>query len=667
MGDIRESPLLSVNALRVSFSIDERITKAVDGIDFTLDNGETLGIVGESGSGKSVSALAILRLLPTPPSRTTGKVRFKGRDLLELSEKGMQGIRGKEISMIFQEPMTSLNPVLTIGDQISESIMLHQKVSRRRAWEKAIEMLDRVMIPEPAKRAKVYPHEMSGGMKQRAMIAMALSSNPSLLIADEPTTALDVTIQKQILFLIKGLQKELGMSVIFITHNFGVVAEVADRVAVMYAGRMVEQAPVTEIFHSPGHPYTLCLLNSIPNIAGARQERLPAIPGRVPESGADIPGCVFHPRCPWAQKRCELQSPPSTAITPDHSTACWRRDELETLSLHLRIGADAVLQGPSKRREPLLSVRSLAKHYSARGAGAGMVRAVDGVSFDIRAGEVLGIVGESGCGKTTLGKCVLRLVKPTAGQVLLANRDITDASPTELRQLRREMQIVFQDPYGSLNPRMKIGEIIGEPMRYHDIVATRREQTAKAVGLLEMVGLDRSYSDKFPHELSGGQRQRIAIARALSVSPKFIVCDEPVSALDVSIQAQILNLLQDLKKEMNLTYLFITHDMAVVKFMANAIAVMYLGLIVELAEADSLCLHPRHPYTQALLASIPDLEPARRDASAPLKGELPGPEFLKGGCRFRSRCPIATSRCADTEPDLFEVQPGWFVRCFYPD
>jgi len=668
MNGNRNSALLSVKALRVSFTIEKRVIKAVDGIDFSLQNGETLGIVGESGSGKSVSALALLRLLPSPPSRITGETLFKGRDLQRLSEREMEGIRGKEISMIFQEPMTSLNPVLMIGNQIAESIMLHQKASKRSAWKKAIEMLDLVKIPEPAKRAKVYPHEMSGGMKQRAMIAMALSSNPSLLIADEPTTALDVTIQKQILRLIKELQRKLGMSVIFITHNFGVIAEVADRVAVMYAGKIVEQATVSDIFHSPSHAYTICLLDSIPNITDARQARLPAISGRVPESDANIPGCIFHPRCPWSQTQCELQAPPSTTIAANHVTACWRKDELETLSAQLKKVAGAPQRHPQNGRVPLLRVRNLTKYYLPRGhrSRVGTVKAVDGVSFDIRLGEVLGVVGESGCGKTTLGKCVLRLVRPTAGQVFFGDRDVTQASPKELLQLRRKMQIVFQDPYGSLNPRMKVGEIIGEPLKIHRIVATRQEQAAKTAGLLEMVGLDHSYGDKFPHELSGGQRQRIAIARALAVSSKFIVCDEPVSALDVSIQAQILNLLEDLKTEMNLTYLFITHDMAVVKHVADAIAVMYLGQIVEFAESERLCSEPRHPYTKALIASIPVLDPTQRDTDAPLKGEMTSQDTLAGGCRFRSRCPIATSKCVVPEPDLFEVQPGWFVRCYYP-
>ncbi len=668
MSDDPGSILLSVRALRVSFTLERSVVRAVDGIEFTVRNGETLGIVGESGSGKSVSALALLRLLPSPPARTTGQVRFKGRDLLQLSEKEMERIRGKEISMIFQEPMTSLNPVLTIGDQIAESIVLHQGVSRGSAWKKAIEMLDLVKIPEPDRRAKVYPHEMSGGMKQRAMIAMALSSNPSLLIADEPTTALDVTIQKQILHLIKELQQRLGMSVMFITHNFGVVAEVADRVAVMYAGRIAEQAPVADIFRSPRHPYTICLLDSIPDLAGVRPARLPAIPGRVPESGADIPGCTFHPRCPWSQARCTRETPPVTPVSADHVTACWRKDELEELGAQLKKGAPAVPLRSRDRGDFLLRVRDLTKHYLPRGprSRTGIVRAVDGVSFAIPAGQVLGVVGESGCGKTTLGKCVLRLVRSTAGQVLLGDRDVTRASPREMLQLRRQMQIVFQDPYGSLNPRMKVGQIIGEPLKIHGIAATRRDQAEKTARLLEMVGMDRSHGGNFPHELSGGQRQRIAIARALAVSPRFIVCDEPVSALDVSIQAQILNLLQDLRTEMNLTYLFITHDMAVVRHMASSIAVMYAGQIVELAESERLCANPRHPYTRALLSSVPVLDPARRSTLAPLKGEMPGQDALAGGCRFRSRCPIAAAKCAESEPALIEVQQDWRVRCFFP-
>jgi len=663
--------LLSLHDLKSYFHIDNNTIKAVDGINLHVRKNEILGIVGESGSGKSVTALSLLRLLPTPPCQISGEIMFQGQNLLELNERQMQDVRGGEISMIFQEPMTSLNPVLSIGYQIAESIRLHQQLNPRSAREKAIEMLNLVKIPEAARRAKQYPHEMSGGMRQRAMIAMALSSRPSLLIADEPTTALDVTTQKQILYLIKDLQSQLGTSVMFITHNLGVIAEIADKVAIMYAGKLVEYAPVHEVFYHSRHPYTLSLLHSIPRLDTAKHLKLEEIPGRVPGLG-DLPqGCIFHPRCPYAKDICTQQEPSTTQVGEEHFTMCWRHQELGQFNSTRPSSSHVSTTQHEISEEMILSVNALKKYFHVKKltftGKTGIVKAVDGVSFDVRQGEVLGFVGESGCGKTTLGMCILRLLESTDGEILFQGRDITRLHERDFIRTRKDLQVIFQDPYGSLNPRMKIGQIIGEPLSIHKLVRSSEEKQTKVVDMLESVGLDQVYIDKYPHELSGGQRQRIAIARALIVSPKFIVCDEAVSALDVSIQAQIINLLKDLKETMNLTYLFISHDLSVVKHISDRIAIMYLGKIVELADAEKVCAFPKHPYTQALISSVPIPDPERKPAYISLKDEIPSPMNIPAGCRFHPRCPYAQEECRTTEPELRMIEPGWSVACHFAD
>ena len=661
--------LLSVNNLKAHFYIEDKVIKAVDGINFSIRKDEILGMVGESGSGKSVCALSVLRLLPIPPCKISGEVYFKSEDLLELNERQMQKIRGEEISMIFQEPMTSLNPVLTVGDQIAESISLHQKLNKRKAWEKAVEMLKLVKIPEPLRRVKEYPHEMSGGMKQRAMIAMALSSNPSLLIADEPTTALDVTIQKQILYLIKDLQKKLGTSVLFITHNLGVIAEVADKVVVMYAGKVLEYAPVNEIFHQPGHPYTLCLLKSIPRLDVPRGIKLEVIPGRVPDPAALPRGCVFHPRCPFTEEICREKEPPLIKVSNKHLTRCWKYEEIKKLKTKKTTSAVFLKSQKRATDNYLLNVKNLTKYFKIKGnifkGEKSYVRAVDRVRFMLKQGEVLGLVGESGCGKTTLGMCILRLIEPTSGEVMFQNRNITKLKQREIIEIYKDMQIIFQDPYGSLNPRMKIGEIVGEPLLIHKLVKNKTEKEAKIIRLLEEVGLDSTYTNKYPHELSGGQRQRIAIARALAVSPRFIICDEPASALDVSIQAQIINLLEDLKDQLSLTYLFISHDLSVVKHISERIAVMYLGKIIEIAGSEKVCSSPKHPYTKALISSVPIPDPDLKHEYIPLTEEIPSPINIPSGCRFHTRCPYLKERCRNFEPELREIEKGWFVACHF--
>jgi peptide/nickel transport system ATP-binding protein len=661
--------LLSVRGLKTYFYMGNEVIKAVNEVDFDLGEGEILGIVGESGSGKSVCARSILRILPVPPAKISGEIYFKGEDLLKLNEGQMQEIRGKEISMIFQEPMTSLNPVLTIGQQIAESIIFHQKLNKTEAWKKTIEILELVKIPEASRRAKEYPHQLSGGMKQRAMIAMALSSNPSFLIADEPTTALDVTIQKQILYLVKDIQKKLGTSVLFITHNLGVIAEIAEKVLVMYAGKILEYAPVNELFYQPQHPYTSGLLKSLPRLDAPQGTELNTIPGRVPPLSALPQGCVFHPRCSLAEKKCQEEEPPLFKLSENHLSRCWKSDQIEKQDSKPKITAFLVGNQKKFSDEYLLKVKNLTKHFQVKSnmfsKESKYVRAVEKTSLSLAKGEVLGLVGESGCGKTTLGMCVLRLIEPTDGEVIFRDKNIVQLKDEELLSMRKHMQIIFQDPFGSLNPRTKIKDIVREPLFIHKLAESKSDEEAKIIKLLGEVGLDETCSNKYPHELSGGQRQRVAIARALAVSPEFIVCDECVSALDVSVQAQIINLLEDLKIKKNLSYLFISHDLSVTKHISDRIGIMYLGKIVEMADSENICSSPKHPYTKALISSVPIPDPNLKREYIPLTEEIPSPINIPTGCGFHTRCPFVTEKCKTLEPELKEVEKGWLVACHF--
>jgi peptide/nickel transport system ATP-binding protein len=586
----------------------------------------------------------------------------------------MRSVRGSEIAMIFQEPMTSLNPAFTVGNQLSEAVRIHQKVSRTQAKERAIEMLERVGIPDPHRRMKSYPHEFSGGMRQRAMIAMALSCDPKLLIADEPTTALDVTIQAQILELLKELQRDLGMAVIFVTHDLGVVADIADRVVVMYAGQVVERANVTDLYAHPAHPYAEGLLGSMPQVAPLDQP-LSVIPGVVPQPGEIAEGCRFATRCSYVEDRCRVGEI-ALATTPKHAgdARCVRSNELElqgTRWAAARAELQAAVASPNGHRAeaaPKLTVHSLGKSFPVRSSflrrEIAQVRAVDNVDFEIGQGETLGLVGESGSGKSTVARLVLRLIEPTNGDVQFEGWDLLKLPPPELRGARRHMQIVFQDPYSSLDPRGTIAATIGEPLEVHmGLDDAARE---KRVGeLLEMVGLDASYARRYPHEFSGGQRQRIAIARALALDPSLLICDEPVSSLDVSTQSQVINLLMDLQRERNLSLLFIAHDLSVVRHISNRIAVMYLGRIVEVGDARQVYLAPKHPYTQALLSAIPIPEPTeqRSRERIVLGGDVPSPLNVPSGCRFRTRCPYAMQVCAEQDPPPFVTNDGATVFC----
>ncbi len=673
-------PLLEIRDLRTCFEVEGRTAWAVDGVSFAVRPGETLGVVGESGCGKSVTALSVLRLIPEPPGRIAGgQILFDGRDLVGVDEREIRRIRGNAISMIFQEPMTSLNPVFRVGYQIGEAIQLHQKATRAEARKRTIELLEQVGIPSPAERVDEYPHQLSGGMKQRVMIAMALACRPRLLIADEPTTALDVTIQAQILELLKELQREFGMAIILITHDLGVIAEMADRVAVMYAGKIVELSSTTDLFDSPKHPYTAGLFASLPQFAGARR-RLRVIPGEVPNPLAFPAGCRFHPRCPAAADVCREAVPPLVEVAAGHSSACVRleagRLPVEVVGGDGNVGGDEARTGTGtgtgsgngEGDAALLRVLDMVTHFPIRrgvfSRVVNHVRAVDGVSFEVGSGETLGLVGESGCGKTTVGRTLLRLVAATAGRVLFRGKDLLALSQEALRPLRRELQIIFQDPYGSLNPRMTVETIVGEGLRVHDI-GSRSDRRERVAEILERVGLDAEiHIDRYPHEFSGGQRQRIGIARALAVEPRFIVCDEAVSALDVSIQAQIINLLMGLQAQHGYSYLFIAHDLAVVRQLSARVAVMYLGRIVEHARVEELFANPHHPYTRALLDAIPVTHPRDRRERELLTGDVPSPIDPPHGCRFQSRCPYVMDRCRREDPPAFEIAPGHVSHCF---
>ncbi|MBN8957303.1 MAG: ABC transporter ATP-binding protein [Rhizobiales bacterium] len=661
--------LLEVNDLKTYFETETGPVKAVDGVSFHLDRGETLAVVGESGSGKSVMSMSVMRLIAEPPGRIAGgTILFNGENLLAKNEREMRRIRGNDISMIFQEPMTSLNPVFTVGDQIAETIMLHQGKGRAQAMRATIEMLDLVGIPEPARRAKNFPHQMSGGMRQRAMIAMALSCGPKLLIADEPTTALDVTIQAQILDLMRKLQRETGMSMLFITHDLGVVAEVADRVLVMYAGRTVEEASVDEIFSEPRMPYTIGLIESVPRVdkAAQSQERLRAIPGNVPNPAFLPKGCAFEPRCRFAIERCKSEAPPLQDTGAGHMSRCWRWGELASDATASATVAHHPPVAERATRAPLIEINDLRAYFPIRSGVFSRVtthvKAVQDISFSIGEGEVVGLVGESGSGKTTAGRAILRLVEPTGGEIRYKGQDITRASKAKQRELRKEMQIIFQDPFSSLNPRITIGDAIGEAMEIHGL-AEGREQQDKVADLLERVGMSADHMKRYPHEFSGGQRQRVGIARALAVDPAFIVADEPVSALDVSIQAQVVNLLQDLKNELGLTLLFIAHDLSVVEYLSDRVIVMYLGKIMEIAPAKELYANPVHPYTEALLSGVPIPDPKVKRQRIILKGEIPSPVSPPSGCVFRTRCALAVDDCARIVPPLEEVRPGHLKAC----
>ncbi len=661
------APLLDVQDLHVHFETSRGIVRAVEGLSFHVDRGEVVAIVGESGSGKSVSALSIMRLLPRHTGRVPkGRITFEGRNLLDLSDEQMREIRGRDISMIFQEPMTSLNPILTIGMQITEPLQIHMGMNAEQARTRAIELMGLVGIPDPERRLDQYPHQFSGGMRQRVMIAIGLACNPKLIIADEPTTALDVTIQAQILELMKDLSRKLNIALIIITHNLGVVARYADRVIVMYAARLVEEGEADDVFHRPRHPYSMGLLRSVPRLDRPRGAKLETIEGLPPNLALAPPGCRFAPRCPFKIAVCE-EEPELIKTDLGGLSRCHRHAEIAAGKLTWSATDAGGTQVSLDRGEPLLSVRDLVKHFEVRGGlrgGHGTVRAVQDVSFDIYPGETLGLVGESGCGKTTVGRLILKLEEPTSGQIRFDGIDLTRASAAQMKAVRRKIQVIFQDPYSSLNPRMTVGEIIGEPLHVYKLVPGDKAD-GRVSQLLEQVGLRPEMAARYPHQLSGGQRQRVGIARALAMEPSFIVCDEAVSALDVSIQGQIINLLEDLQRRLGLAYLFIAHDLAVVRHISMRVVVMYFGRVMEVADRDAIYREPLHPYTRVLLDAAPVPDPTVEKGRAPrlITGELPSHLAPPAGCVFNTRCPMASEECRQVVPPLREVKPGHFAAC----
>ena len=646
-----------------------RPVRVCDDVGFSIRRGETMALLGESGCGKSMTALSLMRLLPLSGRITAGSVVLDGTDLLALPEREMRRVRGGRMGMIFQEPQTSLNPVLTIGEQIAEAVQVHAGRGGSTGERRVVELLKAVGIPDPARRAGEYPHQLSGGMKQRVMIAMALAGDPQLLIADEPTTALDVTIQAQVLQLLKGLQRETGMAVLLITHDLGVVAETSDRLAVMYAGQIVEQASSEDFFAGPAHPYSRKLMESLP-APEKRAGELAVIPGRVPPLDRPFQGCRFADRCYRVMDHCPTTDPPWYEAGSDHRVRCllWEheRPQFEPLD-ETAAGSSAAEGGSGDAEGGLVEVRGLKVHFPIqRGLfkrTIGHVKAVDGVDLTLRPGETLALVGESGCGKTTVGKGILQLERPTAGTVRYDGVDLAHVGGGRLRRYRKDLQIIFQDPFASMNPRMLVGDIVGEGLQALGIERGRDARRRRVAELLDQVGIGEQAMGRYPHEFSGGQRQRICIARALAVDPKVIICDEPTSALDVSVQAQILNLLKRLQQELGLSYLFITHDLSVVSYLAHEVAVMYLGRIVEQGTTAQVLDDPQHPYTKALLSAVPVVDKERRRNIIRLEGDMPSPAAPPAGCHFHPRCPEALPECARAYPEARRPGDGRIVRC----
>jgi len=738
------APVLEIENLSTHIKLTKSVVQAVGNIDMRVDAGETLGIVGESGCGKSMTGLSIMGLLPPGGSIVGGSIKLDGRELVGLKGEELRQIRGNEIAMIFQDPLTSLDPTKTLGYQVAEPVRLHKGVSKSEARDRAVEVLTLVGLPRPKERLDDYPHQLSGGLRQRVMIAMALANEPKLLIADEPTTALDVTIQAQILALLRDLKERLGMAMLLITHDMGVIAGHADRVNVMYAGRVVETAGVMDLFSEMHHPYTQALLASIPQLDQDARKALHAIPGLPPDLSNPPQGCRFAARCSRATDKCRTDEPSLSGKTYEHRFSCWHPvDGPLVLALIGQGGPDAASTGllapdatsveeawaagepplvadaPLADSElagsdigqdgaqsrpavvaagltqtadgrlevterpveavaadgngvvPLLELRHLVKEFPVTSGimqrKVGAVHAVSDVSFSVAAGTTFGLVGESGCGKTTIGKLIVALEKPNSGSITLAGADVSKMHGGELRRKRRDLQLMFQDPHSSLDPRMRVGAIIGEPLAVQHL-GSKRSQRDRVFELLGEVGLPRNSVERYPHEFSGGQRQRIGLARALTLNPQLIVADEPVSALDVSIRAQVLNLMKRLQASHGLTYVVISHDLAVVKYMADRIGVMYLGKMVELGSGQDIYERAAHPYTAGLIATIPAPKPTaeRAKREVAIKGELPSPVNPPSGCRFRTRCKYAQEICSVEEPQLRSFGPIHVAACHFP-
>ena len=654
-GAPKGDPIMQVRDLHVSFATEAGVCRAVRGVNFDLWRGRTLGIVGESGSGKSVTALSLIGLLDDN-AKVTGSIIMNGEELIGKTDEEMSEIRGERIAMVFQDPLSALTPMFTIGDQIAEGLITHHPdMSKQQIHDRCVELLDLVGIPQPEERLSSFPHQFSGGMRQRVMIAIAIANNPDVIIADEPTTALDVTIQAQILDVLAKAQKETGAAVVLITHDLGVVAGAADDILVMYAGRHVERASIDDVFQHPSMPYTMGLLGAVPKPHIAASQRLVPIQGNPP-SLVDIPkGCPFSPRCPLATPECSLSEPNLEVVDANsgHLASCRRLQEIIDKNMKYTdvfpvpdlLPADWA-DVPRDQRPVTLEVDHLVKHFPLTGGGMfrrtiGQVAAVDDVTFKIRQGETLALVGESGSGKSTTLMEIMNLMKPEDGRIVVLGHDLAELKKkAERKALRKDLQIIFQDPMSSLDPRMPIYDVLAEPLKVHK---WSKEKINRRIGeLMELVGLNPDYVDRFPAQFSGGQRQRISIARALATDPKVLLLDEPIASLDVSIQAGIINLLEDLQAKLKISYLFVAHDLAVIRHISDRVAVMYLGQVVELGETEDVFTHPRHPYTQALLSAIPVPDPVveRTRQRIILKGDLPSPSEKHPGCRFASRCPV---------------------------
>ena len=654
-GAPKGDPIMQVRDLHVSFATEAGVCRAVRGVNFDLWRGRTLGIVGESGSGKSVTALSLIGLLDDN-AKVTGSIIMNGEELIGKTDEEMSEIRGERIAMVFQDPLSALTPMFTIGDQIAEGLITHHPdMSKQQIHDRCVELLELVGIPQPEERLSSFPHQFSGGMRQRVMIAIAIANNPDVIIADEPTTALDVTIQAQILDVLAKAQKETGAAVVLITHDLGVVAGAADDILVMYAGRPVERASIDDVFQHPSMPYTMGLLGAVPKPHIAASQRLVPIQGNPP-SLVDIPkGCPFSPRCPLATPECSLSEPNLEVVDANsgHLASCRRLQEIIDKNMKYTdvfpvpdlLPADWA-DVPRDQRPVTLEVDHLVKHFPLTGGGMfrrtiGQVAAVDDVTFKIRQGETLALVGESGSGKSTTLMEIMNLMKPEDGRIVALGHDLAELKKrAERKALRKDLQIIFQDPMSSLDPRMPIYDVLAEPLKVHK---WSKEKINRRIGeLMELVGLNPDYVDRFPAQFSGGQRQRISIARALATDPKVLLLDEPIASLDVSIQAGIINLLEDLQAKLKISYLFVAHDLAVIRHISDRVAVMYLGQVVELGETEDVFTHPRHPYTQALLSAIPVPDPVveRTRQRIILKGDLPSPSEKHPGCRFASRCPV---------------------------
>jgi len=650
------SPLLDIRALSVQFQTLEGPLRVLRDVSFEVMPGETFGLAGESGSGKTTLGYTILQALAPVARITSGAIRFEGRDLLSASEDELRRFRGRRIAMVYQEPRSALDPTMRVGAQIAEVVEIHERPRSGVALRRAHELLELVNIADPVSVARRYPHELSGGMQQRVVIAMALAGRPSLLILDEPTTGLDVTTQARILELVADLKRRVGAAVLYISHDLAVIAQVADRVGVLYAGELVEVAPTGDLFAQPIHPYTRGLLDALPHLDG--MHGLTPIEGRIPKLTALPPGCVFAPRCRFAEPACTAATPPLESVAPGRHVRCVRWQTV--IATPRRSTQAAIAPAPAGRDVPLLEFEHVSKRFGGAGVvarllgmGAPPVRAVDDVSFDVRAEEVVALVGESGCGKTTLGRLAVRLLRPTAGHVRFAAPNPTDA------------QIVFQHPDSSLNPMKRIGPSLARPLVLRGLRGEERRRRVRE--LLEAVRLDPDTSARRPVELSGGEKQRVAIARALAMGPKFVVLDEPVSALDVSTQASIIRLLTELRRALGASYLMITHDLSLVRHVAARIGVMYLGRLVEIGTAAEVFRAPSHPYTRALLSAVPRPDPAARGRPIRLEGTVPSAQHPPSGCRFHTRCPQKIGRvCEEVEPPWERASATHWIACHIP-